>query len=40
MNDVSIGIDIPKALLDVATYPDGQLKQFTNNKKGHKKLLK
>lgn len=40
MNDVTIGIDISKALLDVATYPDGQLKQFTNTKKGHKELLK
>ena len=36
----TIGIDISKALLDVATYPDGQFKQFTNNKKDHKELLK
>jgi len=40
MTDVTIGIDISKALLDVATYPDGQIKQFTNNKKGHKALVK
>ncbi len=40
MNDVTIGIDISKALLDVATFPDGQVKQFTNNKKGHKELVK
>jgi len=38
-NHLTIGIDISKALLDVATYPDGQYKQFTNNKKGHKELL-
>jgi len=40
MSDVTIGIDISKALLDVATYPVGQFKQFTNNKKGHKALIK
>ncbi len=40
MSDVTIGIDISKALLDVATYPDGQFKRFTNNKKGHKRLAK
>jgi len=40
MSNVTIGIDISKALLDVATYPDGLFKQFTNNKKGHKELIK
>jgi len=40
MSNVTIGIDISKALLDVATYPDGQIEQFRNNAKGHKRLAK
>jgi len=40
MTDTTIGIDISKALLDVATHPKGNTRQFTNNKKGHKALLK
>lgn len=44
MSNVTIEIDISKALLDVATYPakgkGAQVKQFTNNKKGHKELIK
>lgn len=38
MTDFTIGIDISKALLDVATYPQGEFKQFTNDTKGHKLL--
>ena len=34
----NIGIDISKALLDVAAYPGGETCQFTNNIKGHKAL--
>jgi transposase len=44
MTDITIGIDISKALLDVATKPagsdSGEFKQFPNNKKGHKTLVK
>ena len=36
MTELTIGIDISKALLDVATYPDGEFKQFTHDNKGHK----
>ena len=39
MADVTIGIDISKALLDVATYPERAVKQFTNTSKGHSKLI-
>ncbi len=38
MTDITIGIDISKALLDVATYPDGEITQFTNNAKGYNSL--
>jgi transposase len=37
---INIGIDISKAHLDVATYPDGEVEQFTNNVKGHKQLAR
>ena len=37
---INIGIDISKALLDVASYPDGEICQFTNNIKGYLKLAK
>ena len=37
---INIGIDISKARLDVATYPDGEVEQFTNNAKGHKQLAR
>ena len=40
MNDVTIGIDISKAFLDVATYPDGEILQFSNDKSGLKALVK
>ncbi len=40
MTDITIGIDISKALLDVATYPEDQYQQFSNNTKGHKELAK
>ncbi|HFB54455.1 MAG TPA: IS110 family transposase [Hellea balneolensis] len=40
MTDTTIGIDISKAHLDVATHPKGNAMQFTNNKKGHKALLR
>ena len=40
MTELTIGIDISKALLDVATYPDGQYQQFTNDTKGHKAMVK
>ena len=39
MTDTTIGIDISKALLDVATYPEGEINQFTNDAKGFKGLL-
>lgn len=35
-----VGIDISKPILDVASYPDGEIKQFSNDNKGHKSLLK
>ena len=35
-----VGIDISKPTLDVASYPDGEVKQFSNHNKGHKVLLK
>ena len=38
MTDITIGIDISKTLLDVATYPDGEITQFTNNTKGYNSL--
>jgi len=37
---INIGIDISKALLDVATHPDGEICQFTNNIKGFRQLAK
>jgi len=40
MTHVTIGIDISKALLDVATYPEDEFKQFSNDTKGHKALAK
>ena len=40
MTDITIGIDVSKALLDVATYPGDQYKQFTNDNKGHKALVR
>lgn len=40
MTELTIGIDISKALLDVATYPEEQYQQFTNDTKGHKALVK
>ena len=40
MTDFTIGIDISKAILDVATYPEKGTVQFTNDKKGHKAFLK
>ena len=44
MTHITIGIDISKALLDVATYPIGSdgggFKQFPNDNKGHKALTK
>jgi transposase len=35
-----IGIDISKDKLDIATFPEGEVKQFDNTKKGHTALLK
>ncbi|VAV86582.1 Mobile element protein [hydrothermal vent metagenome] len=40
MTHITIGIDISKALLDVATYPEDEFKQFSNDPKGHKALAK
>jgi transposase len=40
MIEVTIGVDISKALLDVATYPGDQYQQFANDTKGHKALVK
>jgi transposase len=40
MTDTTIGIDISKALLDVATYPGDEYQQFANDTKGHKALVK
>lgn len=40
MTDITIGIDISKALLDVTTYPEEQYQQFANDTKGHKALVK
>jgi transposase len=40
MTKFTIGIDISKALLDVAIYPGGEVQQFSNDKKGHKALAK
>ena len=40
ITELTIGIDISKALLDVATYPDGEFKQFTHDNKGHKARVK
>jgi len=40
MTNITIGIDISKAYLDVATYPDGEVRQFDNDTKGHKRLVK
>ena len=39
MTKTTIGIDISKALLDVASYPEGEINQFTNDTKGCKDLL-
>ncbi len=39
MTKTTIGIDISKALLDVATYPEGEINQFTNDTKGYKALV-
>ncbi len=38
MSKITIGIDISKALLDVVPYPEGDIHQFSNDKKGHKVL--
>jgi transposase len=40
MVKLGIGIDISKALLDVATYPETETQQFTNNTKGIRALIK
>ncbi len=40
MTGITIGIDISKAKLDVATYPHGEVLQFTNDPTGHKALIK
>ena len=40
MSKITIGIDISKALLDVAPYPGGEVHQFSNDKKGHKALVR
>ena len=37
---VTIGIDISKATLDVATYPCGEIHRFTNDPVGHLALAK
>ena len=34
-----IGVDISKKTLDVATYPEGELKQLTNDLNGYKALF-
>ncbi len=36
----TIGIDISKAHLDVAAHSSGEVKQFTNNAKGHRQLVR
>lgn len=36
----NVGIDISKAHLDVATFPDGEYCQFSNDNQGHKELGK
>jgi transposase len=38
MTEPIIGIDVLKAKLDAAHLPDGQLRQFSNDSKGHKAL--
>ncbi len=40
MNQITIGIDISKALLDVATYPQGKIHQFANDPAGYRALIK
>jgi len=40
MNEVTIGIDVSKAVLDVATHPHGEIQQFSNNKTGLKAMGK
>jgi len=40
MTKLTIGIDISKALLDVALHPGGEVVQFSNDKKGHKAFVK
>lgn len=39
MNQITIGIDISKALLDVATYPQGEMHQFKNDPAGYRALI-
>ena len=39
MTNITIGIDISKAFLDVATYPLEENGQFSNDEKGYKSLL-
>jgi len=40
MTKITIGIDISKAKLDVACFPGSEIRQFSNDGKGHKALLK
>jgi transposase len=40
MSNTTIGIDISKALLDVAMHPQGEVKQFANDTAGHKALIR
>ena len=40
MSDYTIGVDISKALLDVHRLPEGECAQFSNDKKGHKALIR
>ena len=38
-DQITIGIDISKDHLDVHLHPQGRVKQFTNDHKGHAKLI-
>jgi transposase len=38
-DQITIGIDISKARLDVHLHPAGQVKQFDNDRKGHARLI-
>lgn len=40
MEQITIGIDISKAFLDVATYPQGEMHQFANDPAGYRALNK